>query len=57
MEIHQVRYFLALCETLNFAREAETCNVSKPALTRECISSGRSWGVAAAVRAPSDSSH
>jgi hypothetical protein len=57
MEMHQVRYFLALCETLNFARAAETCNVSKPALTRECISSGRSWGVAAAARAPSDSSH
>jgi DNA-binding transcriptional LysR family regulator len=31
---HQVRYFLALCETLNFARAAETCNVSQPALTR-----------------------
>jgi hypothetical protein len=53
MEMHQVRYFLALCETLNFARAAETSNVSKPALTRECIS----WGVAAAARAPSDSSH
>ena len=34
MEMHQVRYFLALCETLNFARAAETCNVSQPALTR-----------------------
>ena len=45
MEMHQVRYFLAFCETLNFARAAETCNVSKPALTRECISSGRSWGL------------
>jgi DNA-binding transcriptional LysR family regulator len=57
MEMHQVRYFLAFCETLNFARAAETCNVSKPALTRECISSGRSWGVAAAARAPSDMTH
>jgi LysR family transcriptional regulator, hydrogen peroxide-inducible genes activator len=34
MEMHQVRYFLALCETLNFTRAAETCNVSQPALTR-----------------------
>ena len=34
MEIHQVRYFLALCETLNFTRAAESCNVSQPALTR-----------------------
>ena len=34
METHQVRYFLALCETLNFTRAAEICNVSQPALTR-----------------------
>jgi len=34
MEMHQVRYFLALCETLNFTRAAESCNVSQPALTR-----------------------
>jgi DNA-binding transcriptional LysR family regulator len=34
MEMHQVRYFRALCETLNFSRAAETCNVSQPALTR-----------------------
>ncbi len=32
--MHLVRYFLALCETLNFSRAAETCNVSQPALTR-----------------------
>lgn len=34
MEIHQIRYFLAVCETLNFTRAAEACNVSQPALTR-----------------------
>lgn len=34
MEMHQVRYFLAVCETLNFTRAAERCNVSQPALTR-----------------------
>jgi LysR family hydrogen peroxide-inducible transcriptional activator len=34
MEIHQIRYFLAVCETLNFTRAAENCNVSQPALTR-----------------------
>ena len=34
MEIYQVRYFLALCETLNFTRAAEKCNVSQPSLTR-----------------------
>ena len=32
--MHQVRYFLALCETLNFTRAAEKCNVSQPSLTR-----------------------
>jgi DNA-binding transcriptional LysR family regulator len=30
--MHLVCYFLALCETLNFSRAAETCNVSEPDL-------------------------
>jgi DNA-binding transcriptional LysR family regulator len=34
MEMHQIRYFLAVCETFNFTRAAERCNVSQPALTR-----------------------
>ncbi len=34
MEIHQIRYFLALSESLNFTRAAENCHVSQPALTR-----------------------
>ena len=34
MEMHQIRYFLAVCETLNFTRAAERCNVSQPALSR-----------------------
>ena len=34
MEMHQLRYFLAVCETLNFTRAAETCHVTQPALTR-----------------------
>ena len=34
MEMHQIRYFLAVAETLNFTRAAERCNVSQPALTR-----------------------
>ena len=34
MEMHQVRYFLALCDTLNFTRAAERCNVAQPSLTR-----------------------
>jgi hypothetical protein len=34
MEMHQLRYFLAVCDTLNFTRAAETCHVTQPALTR-----------------------
>ena len=34
MELHQVRYFLALAESLNFTRAAEQCNVTQPALTK-----------------------
>jgi LysR family transcriptional regulator, hydrogen peroxide-inducible genes activator len=34
MEMHQIRYFLAVAEHLNFTRAAEACNVSQPSLTR-----------------------
>lgn len=34
MELTQVRYFIALCRTLNFTRAAEASNVTQPALTR-----------------------
>ncbi len=34
MEMHQVRYFLAVARTLNFTRAAEECNVAQPSLTR-----------------------
>lgn len=34
MEMHQIRYFLAVNRTLNFTRAAEECNVSQPSLTR-----------------------
>jgi LysR family hydrogen peroxide-inducible transcriptional activator len=34
MELFQARYFLSLCETLNFTRAAEQCNVTQPSLTR-----------------------
>lgn len=33
MEIHQIRYFLAVTETRSFTRAAERCAVSQPALT------------------------
>jgi DNA-binding transcriptional LysR family regulator len=34
MELHQVRYFLAVAGTLNFTRAAEMCNVTQPTLTK-----------------------
>jgi DNA-binding transcriptional LysR family regulator len=34
MEMHQVRYFLAVATELNFTRAFETCHVSQPSLTR-----------------------
>ena len=34
MEMHQIRYFLAVAEELNFTRAADRCNVTQPALTR-----------------------
>ena len=34
MEMHQVRYFLALADTQNFTRAAEACHVAQPSLTR-----------------------
>ena len=34
MDIHHIRYFLAVCETRNFTRAAERSNVTQPALSR-----------------------
>ena len=34
MEMHQVRYFLAVARVLNFTRAAAECNVTQPSLTR-----------------------
>ena len=34
MDMHHVRYFLAVARTLHFTRAAEECNVTQPALTR-----------------------
>ena len=34
MEMHQIRYFIAVSETLNLTKAAERCNVAQPSLTR-----------------------
>ncbi len=34
MEMHQIRYFLAVAEELNFTRAADRCHVAQPSLTR-----------------------
>ena len=34
MEMHQIRYFLAVCQTLNFTQAAARCGISQPSLTR-----------------------
>ncbi len=37
MEMHQIRYFLAVARTLNFTQAADECNVSQPSLSRAVI--------------------
>ena len=32
--MHQIRYFLAVSQTMNFTRAAEECHVAQPSLTR-----------------------
>jgi LysR family hydrogen peroxide-inducible transcriptional activator len=34
MEMHQIRYFLAVCSERNFTRAAKLCLISQPSLTR-----------------------
>ena len=34
VKMHQVSYFLALCEEQNFTRAARRCGVAQPSLTR-----------------------
>lgn len=34
IEIHQIRYFLAVCEHLNFTQAARHCHVTQPSRTR-----------------------
>ena len=37
MELHQIRYFLALCEERSFTRAASGCGISQPSLTNAIL--------------------
>src|SRR5438477_287298 len=49
MEMHQVRYFLAVTRTLNFTRAADECNVTQPSLTRAIKKGEAELGIAAEI--------
>jgi DNA-binding transcriptional LysR family regulator len=52
MEMHQIRYFLAVCEELNFTRAAQRCGVSQPSLTNAIKALERQLGGAVFRRKP-----
>ena len=53
MQMHQVGYFLALCEELSFTRAARRCGVSHPSLTTAIGALERDLGGALFHRKPS----
>jgi DNA-binding transcriptional LysR family regulator len=52
MQMHQIRYFLALCEERNFTRAARRSGVSQPSLTNAIIALERELGGALFQRKP-----
>jgi LysR family hydrogen peroxide-inducible transcriptional activator len=52
MEMHQIRYFLALSNELNFTRAAKRCGVSQPSLTNAINALERQLGGALFRRRP-----
>jgi DNA-binding transcriptional LysR family regulator len=53
MQMHQIRYFLALCAELNFTRAARRSGVSQPSLTNAIGALERELGGALFQRRPS----
>jgi len=52
MQMHQIRYFLALCEERSFTRAAKRCGVSQPSLTNAIIALEQELGGALFQRKP-----
>jgi DNA-binding transcriptional LysR family regulator len=52
MQMHQIRYFLALCEELSFTRAAKRSGVSQPSLTNAISALERELGGALFQRRP-----
>ena len=53
MQLYQIRYFLALCEELNFTCAARRCGVSQPLLTNGIGALERDLGETLFHRKPS----
>ena len=53
MEMHQVLYFLAVCEELSFCRAARRCGVSQPSLSNAISALEQYLGGALFLRKPS----
>ena len=52
MEMHQIRYFLALSDELNFTRAARRCGVTQPSLTNAIRALERELGGPVFYRKP-----
>ena len=52
MQMHQVGYFLALCEELSFTRAARRCGIAQPSLTTAIGALERELGGALFHRKP-----
>jgi DNA-binding transcriptional LysR family regulator len=53
LKMQQVRYFVALCQELNFTRAARRCGISQPTLTNAISALGLELGGALFDRKPS----
>jgi LysR family transcriptional regulator, hydrogen peroxide-inducible genes activator len=52
MNLQQLRYFLVLCEELNFTRAAKQCGISQPSLTNAIRTLERELGAPLFHRSP-----